>query len=180
MRGAWEQLTKRKRDSSRAYYHPAKLDWGSDDVMRQAIAIGSLLYLAVNLAVTKNRVMTQCKLRAARNESEDNAEKLRHVAQLSSIPEALLEALLKDAQEQLAMASKLGKLISSSSKLLVERDTGDAQARCFAILFSDKCKRLFGMPLYGVTATTASVALQREVTPRAVREWVSATNGLCR
>ena len=58
------------------------------------------------------------------------------------------------------------------TRLVVERDTGDAQARCFAILFADQCRRLFGSPLYGVTATVGSVALQRKLTTRAVRGWV--------
>jgi hypothetical protein len=76
------------------------------------------------------------------------------------------------AQHERALGSLL--YFAVKSRLIVKRDTGDAQARCFAILFAEQCRQLFGSPLYGITATVASVALGRTFSLEKIREWVAS------
>jgi hypothetical protein len=58
-----------------------------------------------------------------------------------------------------------------ASRLVVDRNTDSAQARCFCILFIDFCRQLFGRSLYRVTGIVASVALEQKITDQAVRSW---------
>jgi hypothetical protein len=67
---------------------------------------------------------------------------------------------------------------AAKTRLAVDRDTGDAQARCLAILFADQCRTLFGSPLYGVTSIVASVAIGRKLSRRTIRGWVSTPSDL--
>jgi hypothetical protein len=58
-----------------------------------------------------------------------------------------------------------------------ERKTRNARGydRWFVLNVADKCQALFGNHMYGVTATIASVALNRNIGERLVRQWVGAT-----
>ena len=178
MQPAWAQLLKRRRKQYRStepFFHPAKPVWDIPDntLERQHRAIGSLLFLAVNLAVDSARVMTRREVETVRRKALDDASKLRDVAKFLSPPDPALEAA--DARER--EAALWGA--AYSGPLVVQRDMGDARARYFVILFASQCRQLFGSPLYGLTATVASVALGRQLTPRPVRQWVSTTGDLC-
>ena len=48
----------------------------------------------------------------------------------------------------------------------------DGRARWVALTIADTFRILFGKPMYGLTATIASVILDREIEPRTVQQWV--------
>jgi hypothetical protein len=159
MRRVWTELIKKKKDSTATFLHSAKPTWDFDNVVdRQDTAIASLLYLAMNLAICDPTVMTRREVEVQRRGVLDKAAA------------AFIQGDVAAARDHEAKAADWAA--AAETRLVVERDTGDAQARCFAILFADQCRRLFGSPLYGVTATVASVALGRKLTTRVVRGWV--------
>ena len=47
----------------------------------------------------------------------------------------------------------------------------DGRTRWVALAIANKLHELFGLPMYGTTATITSVMLGRTVTLRAVRQW---------
>jgi hypothetical protein len=55
--------------------------------------------------------------------------------------------------------------------LVVERGRGDAEARGYVICLLQKSAELFGDPLLRTVATTASVAFDRGIHWRSVRQW---------
>jgi hypothetical protein len=161
MQRVWVELQKQTRGPKRTLRYPAKTTWDLDDPTAQHDrALASLLYLAVNLAMDAPRVMTQRQVKVLSRKALDKAK-----------------AVFADgedvaAREYRAKAANL-RAAAASSKLIVKRDTGDAQARCFAIMFAHQCRELFGLSLYGVTARVASVALGRTFDVREIREWVA-------
>jgi hypothetical protein len=71
--------------------------------------------------------------------------------------------------DQLAVdgADQLGAVI-------VKRDTGDLAARAFAVRMSAVCRVLFGeRRLASIIARMASVALDRNIDARQIRDWVA-------
>jgi len=60
---------------------------------------------------------------------------------------------------------------AADTRVVLDRARGDGDIRWFALAIASKCQELFGSPLYGTTATIASVALGRKVERRSVREW---------
>ena len=97
MQRAWGELVKRTRKEYRStatFLRPARAAWGipEDTIERQHIAIGSLLYLAVNLVVDSPRVMTRQQVETARRKALDDASALRTAAKLFSPPDPALNA----------------------------------------------------------------------------------------
>jgi hypothetical protein len=179
---AWAQLVKRTRKENRSFLHPAEPAWDVPDnaVERQDRAIRSLVYLAVNLAMDRPSVITGKQVETARRRALGEATSLRAAAGLLHTP-ASIQANVDAARDRETTASLLAEIsLTTTNRMVVERDTGDAQARCFAILFAEQCRRLFGTPLYGVTAAIASVALGRALTTRTVRDWANTPRDLCR
>jgi hypothetical protein len=160
MRRVWVELLKQTRDSSRTFQYPAIQMWDCDNAAdRQNIAIASLLYYAVNLVMDDPTLMTGRQVETQRHKALDEAKAAYLQGDFTAI---------RDHETKAA-----GWAAAATTRLVVDRDTGDAQARCFAILFADQCRRLFGSPLYGVTATVTSVALGRKFSRRTIRGWVS-------
>jgi hypothetical protein len=165
MQRVWAELLKRRRDSTRTLLHPAKQTrYFDDEATQQNIALASLLYLAVNLVMSDPTVMTRAQVAAERCRCIDDQMAALHRGDVSA------------ARDHEAKATAWGA--AASARLVVDRDTGDAQGRCFAILFADQCRRFFGSPLYGVTAEVASVAIGRPFTRRMIRGWVSTPSDL--
>jgi hypothetical protein len=178
MRNVWKQFSRRRR----THHKPTDVFLQSVDLLRidseapqdhQDAAMTSLLNFAVNLAVDGPRVITPEKLETVRRRIRNDLEALRTAA----------NAIRRHAPNEAAVAKVNGDLARNledqlsrmeASPLVVDRDTGDAQARCFCILFTRHCRQLFGSPLYGITAIVASVALGRNITQRAVREWCNS------
>lgn len=60
------------------------------------------------------------------------------------------------------------------SPLVVQHHSDDAVARAYVRMLGDLTKKLFGSVLRNTIATTASIALQREVTEWQVRNWMKS------
>jgi hypothetical protein len=178
MRRVWGELSKRRREryqKTDVFQYCANLPWVDTDAPQdhQDAAMASLLYFAVNHAGNAPRVITRKELETVRGKEHDKvaalgvaADEIRLYGPSQAAAVKVIEDHARNLEEQL---SKM-----EASPLVVERDTGDAQARCFCILFAGRCRQLFGSPLYGITAIVASVALGREITDRAAREWCNS------
>jgi hypothetical protein len=175
MRSVWNELSKRRREQYQktdVFLHSANLLWIDSEAPQdhQGAAMASLLYVSVNLTVNNPRVITRKELEKLRSGMLDKVAALRTAANEirrygpSRAAAAKVNEDIARGQEEL-----LPKM--EASTLVVDRDTGDAQSRGFCILFSKYCRQLFGSPLYRITAIVASVALEREITSWAVREW---------
>jgi hypothetical protein len=60
---------------------------------------------------------------------------------------------------------------SSSFPIIRKRRRGGSADQWLALNITGQCRGLFGSPLYGVAAIVMSVILDREITPRTVRQW---------
>jgi len=175
MRRVWTELSRHRREQYQktdVFLHSADLLWIDSETPQdhQGAAMASLLNFAVNLAVNEPRVITRKELEKVRSGVLDKAAALKTAANEIRFygPSQAAAAKVNDdiARDRKELLPKM-----EESPLVVDRDTGDAQGRCFALLLSRYCRHLFGSPLYGITAIDASVALEREITTRAVREW---------
>ena len=74
MRRVWAELAKHTSNSATAFFHSAKPTWDFGNVTdRQDTAIASLLYLAVNLAISDPTVMTRREVETQRRRVLDEA-----------------------------------------------------------------------------------------------------------
>jgi hypothetical protein len=150
MRRVWAEFAKRRRRGygrTMLFVHPAKLPPlvdPGDAAVRQAVAAGLFFHFAVWF-----------RLELVSEGSDGRQVLLR----ARSIPTRLLDK---------------SPMVDADDPLVVERDRGDAEARGYVICLLEKCRELFGGPLYRSVAATASVALDRDVDldPRAVRQWL--------
>lgn len=175
MRNVWTELSRCRRQQyqkTNVFLHPANLLWIDSETPQdhQGAAMASLLNFAVNLAVDAPGVITRKQLETVRSRMVDRAAALRAAANdirrygpSQAAAAKVNDDIARDLEELLPKMEE--------SPLVVDRDTGDAQGRCFALLLTRYCRHLFGSPLYRISAIVASVALGREITPRAVQEW---------
>jgi hypothetical protein len=61
---------------------------------------------------------------------------------------------------------------NTDSPLIVKRHSDDDRGRAYVRVLGALTRKLFGSPLFGTVATTASVALQQEINWQQVREWL--------
>jgi hypothetical protein len=61
---------------------------------------------------------------------------------------------------------------NTDSPLVVKRHSVDGRGRAYVRVLGDHTRKLFSSPLYRTVATTASVALQQEIGPQQVRDWL--------
>jgi hypothetical protein len=95
------------------------------------------------------------------------AAALRHDAKYFAYLPSKVKCLAEAAQFYEEIADELTK-----SKMVVKRDTGDGEARAFAIALCDFFQEAFQKPAaYSTIATIATVVLHRDITLDAVREW---------
>jgi hypothetical protein len=181
MKRVWHELSKRSKKNG-SFLHPAKrFPWlGSDDpAAHQHAAMTSLLREAFILAVQGPSVMTRRQLETWRANLLSEAAKFDGAAK--SLRERSPNRVGVDATPVIAEAAHARRadadmLAAAKSSLIVGYDTGDGQPRCFAILLAATCREYFNHSMYGIVATMASVALGREVSSRAVREWCNPSN----
>jgi hypothetical protein len=178
MRRFWKEFSRHRREQHQktdAFLRSANVLWIDSEAPQdhQNAAMNSLLNFAVNLAVNAPRVITPKELETVRSGMLDKvaalrlaADEIRRYGPSQAAAAKANDDIARNLEEQL---SKM-----EASPLVVHRDTGDAQARCFCILFTDYCRQLFGSPLYGITAIIANVALEREITARTVEGWCTS------
>jgi hypothetical protein len=184
MNVVWKEISKRRRENYRptkTFKYRSQLSWiGPDDAdSSQNNAMRSLLYFVLNHAVSGARVMTRAEVLTLRSRLLNEAETLRTGATLirRRNPNQAAAAQVNDDTARACEADAALLAADGSNRLVVERRRGDGHARCFAILLADRFRQLFGSPMYGLTATVVSVALRRQITNRAVREWCSTPSG---
>jgi hypothetical protein len=169
----WKELSKHRREQHEptdAFFHSSRLASIDSQAAQdhQHAAMASLFNFAINLAVDAPGVIARNELQRVRNRMLDKVEALRLAAdELRRYGQAAAAKVNEDIAR--SHEEQLPKMVASP--LVVDRDTGDAKARGFCILFTGYCRQLFGSPLWGITAIVASVALGREISARAVREW---------
>jgi hypothetical protein len=72
------------------------------------------------------------------------------------------------------IAEALIKIKAAEAPLVVSKDYGNRDARGYARVLATETRKLFGTTLIRTLATTASVALSKEITPVQVRKWVES------
>lgn len=172
----WKELLTRKKGASTEFFYSAHVPSinSGDAITHQHAAMAALFYHAVSVAVSAARVVTRADLEGLRRKLLDESEMLERAAELLRVRgpgKAAPDNAAGVADCAQARKAESDQLAKAKTRLIVKRDTGDPQARCFAILFARRCEELFGEEMHGVTARVASVALGRTITQRAVRGW---------
>lgn len=172
MHRVWRELQRRRRDGK--YLHPAlsfsprgpSLDPDTTDAEeRQGVAMASLLKTVLTSYATRPAIpLTKAKAERVRNRHLEMARRLRSDAPKSG---ERRREFMAAAEFYEASAEEAGAAIPLS----FERNYGHLIDRWYTFAVAGACKELFGSPLYGITATIASVALGREVGVGAVRRW---------
>jgi hypothetical protein len=176
MRRVWQEFSKHRRDketyrSTDSFVHSAEFEWLDSDSREdhQHVAMASLLHFALNLAVNAPKVITQKELVTVRSRELDKVAALRTAA--DEIRRCGPNQAAAKVNDDIAKNVEVRISAMAVARLVVVRDTGDAQARCFSLMFAGYCRQLFGSPMYGITAIFASVALGRDITPKQVEGW---------
>jgi hypothetical protein len=181
MRNVWLQLVKRDRKTGR-FCQPALIP--SPELVgaaaeRQNWAMTLLFSLAFGYAVSPPSVTLRRELENLRAQKQELARKLREQAEEQyEIEHAFgVEDDGSRAEKLDAAAEALEKMAedAGSGCIVVERDRGLGEPHALAVRIAERCQWLFGSPLYTVTATFTSVALDAQVSDRQVREWWSSS-----
>jgi hypothetical protein len=172
----WKELLKRKKGASTEFFYSAHVPSieSDDDAAHHSGAMAALFYYAMSLALSGPKVVTVRELENIRGKLLDESEMLKRAAELLRVRgpgRVATNSAAGAADGAQARKAESDQLAKAKTRLIVKRDTGDPQARCFAILFARRCEELFGTEMHGVTARVASVALGRTITQRAVRGW---------
>ena len=163
MRGVWRELLRQHRNG--AFLHPATLG--------QDAAMAELFSTAVMCMNTPQTTMGRRQAKQRYQESIGKANEwlgeawmlfaeavgrdgysAKHRERLARIAGAA-DALREIAVEKFAIEMRTA----------LNRDRGEGRGRWFALAIAEKCRALFRTPLYGVTATIASVALKLQHRP---------------
>jgi hypothetical protein len=166
MKNVWRQLRRRSRTSQKRLYPSGA----------ETLLVGAIL------EITKERpyVIPQSEIDKVRKQYLKNAAILKRDAERFALAPANAEpaawsgkaSCLVDASQ---FYDDLAASLTEESPFVVARNTGDPEARFFALALSAFCREngLETAP-YGIVATVATVVHNREITRDAVREWCRA------
>jgi hypothetical protein len=170
MRSVWRELSRRHRNG--AFLYPAE---------RQDAAMAELFSEAMRHAFRSQTVITRRQAEQRHRELMEKADELLADGSVLFTQAVNRDGYGGDARHgerwgRIAAAARALKEIAAENlaiemRTALDRDRGDGQVRWFALIIAEKCRTLFRAPLYGVTATITSVALNRSITPRTVRQW---------
>jgi hypothetical protein len=194
----WKELLRRHRANhprAGTFVYPARLpaDLPEHGEARQSTAILLLLLNAVALSDFRQRVVTKreaedirrrrAELKAWRDERDTSHPTTEDASHLARKAKNFANSLKRMA----ASAARFAELMShhpmsladvlmeqsvlDGTALVVDRDTGDPEARFFAIKLSAEARRLFGKALHAPVARIATAVLERQITTAAVKEW---------
>jgi hypothetical protein len=178
MRSVWQELS---RLCNGTFLHPARVPAVADAKERQAAAMLELFKQALkchHLAAPP----TRSKAEHMRRQSLAKAEELwwdgvmmltQHLPVGRESPKDELTIgergeLCEKLQAAAEAYKKWASAIYRAQSSMPERECA-IRARVVALTIANKFRELFGSPMYGLTATIASVVLNRRVTPRMVR-----------
>lgn len=153
MRKVWSHLTNRDRQTGR-FKHAARfgIRGVAEASKRQDFAMSMLFGMILDFVDSRPRVLFRRDLEQIQQERQAIARRLWREA---------------DTLSYLTTEPPIGDVV-------VERDRGDGEAHALALAIAEAWHWLFGAPHYTLTAIITSVALDREITARRVREWWSA------
>jgi hypothetical protein len=156
MQNVWRELT-RKKDG--AFLRTARN--GDQDT-----ALVELLITAVGCRIWRNEATTTRKqAEQERDRWLALADELdRHATTLDS---KYLHTLMVAAQAYRDQADK----VYTASSVMALKHKHDGRARWVVLTIADACQRLFSLPMYGTTATIASIVLGCDITSRRVQQW---------
>jgi hypothetical protein len=183
MRNVWGPLSKRRCDGT--FMHPASASvLAANEEERQGRAMAELLHYVVVATISPGTITTRSKAEQKRKRLLAKAEQLRADAEtwLRNAPAAAPFELWSDdygpdpCWRRLVDASQAYEEMAAESyaadmRFVLDRARGDGDVRWFALAVAHKCRALFGSPMYGITAILTSVALERKISQRSVREW---------
>ena len=176
MRGVWRELSRRHRGG--AFIHPAKIEGVTADE-RQSAAMMELFRRVWLSKLLPNVVVTR---RAA---EQNHRELMKKAKDLTDTAATLLARGLERGGKAATHSGRFlrpmdavrvleeyaGETRDFEMRTAVDRGRGEERARWFVLTIADAAKTLFGSPLYGLTATIASIAMEREIEPQTVRQW---------
>jgi hypothetical protein len=186
MRGVWRELS---RPRNGAFLHPARAPSAADAKERQAAAMVEVFKTAFACQVEtafacqeeRAAITTRGKAEQQRRRYLARAEELGRDA-FTMLTQPLLfcgKNILHD-NRRMELGRKLNAAadaykeyargITSAQPSMPERGH-DGRAHWVALTIGSKFRDLFGKPMYGLTATIASVVLGREIDRRTVRQW---------
>jgi hypothetical protein len=178
MRGVWHELSRRRNG---IFLHPASIVQGPLSDNRQAAAMAELFEAAVTYRLKPGVTTTRRRAEQRRNEFLAKAQALRIDTAMGGLLDVIAFGGERDIwtdkrRRRLAAAADAYQEIAAATfaadmKAALERDSGDASARWYARSVARQCDRLFGSPLYGLTAIITSVAWDRKIAPQSVRQW---------
>jgi hypothetical protein len=182
MRNVWGPLSRRRADGT--YMHPALPSVpGADADERQANAMADLLNTATHAVLLPGTIITRREAEQKRSRFLAKAEELRVDAEmwLRDAPATAPNGIWRDhvpdeCWRRLMDASRAYKEIAAETyvadvRYAGDRDRADGDVRWFALIIANRCRALFGSPLYGITATIASIALGQKIEQHTVRKW---------
>ena len=185
MKGVWRQLSRHARNG--AFFHPARRPLSASTAEdRQNAAMLKLFSVACGCQELDGEMtMTRGQAEQKRNCFLAKAEELKTDALMMRRQPRLSDELVdvgaayagyasNEARYQtlLAAAQACEDYASEISLATALERRHDGRARWVALTIADTFRILFGKPMYGLTATIASVILDREIEPRTVQQWV--------
>jgi hypothetical protein len=196
MRRVWHELARRQRGGT--FMYPAAMAPVWQPISEEAkvwppssepdkcndVAMAELLRVSLLGAIQPGTTLTRQQAEDDRRRYLAMARQLRteNASQLQMWLGPPLKRRDIDRHRVLASAARTyeeaaariaNKLQGKSPKfpIIRKRDHGDSADQYLALRITGYCRGYFGSPLYGVTAIVMSVILDREITPRAVRQW---------
>jgi hypothetical protein len=176
MKSVWRQLSRPARNG--AFLYPAR-QGQQDAAMLQLFNVAYRCW-----ELDGETTMTRGQVEQRRNCFLAKAEELKTDALMMRMQPRLADELADEAAAHAGYASneeRYQKLLAAarayedyaseiSSAGALEREH-DGRARWVALTIADAFRELFDKPMYGLTATIASVILGREIELRTVRWW---------
>jgi hypothetical protein len=175
MKGVWAELTRKKRRTGE-YLHRSRatLNGRTDPAFCQSWALVLLFGLVDTLGADPPKTMLRREWEARQIERDAMAGKLFNEAVELFYFEQLGESEPGQYKILTDCAHILWRLSSQPpiGEIVIERDRGERDVQAVAVTIARACSGLFGSPLHSVTAILTAVALNCEVTPNKVRNWL--------
>lgn len=184
MRNVWRELSKRRRRDGEFMY-PTRLEPGEDKDTQQIWAMDVLFQWVVFRALHPDSVITCRKAEQRHKETLDKAKQLREDAARLFV-ESIFRSTLGSSRLPYRELEQRPRVLYRAAKILenyaaenlafdmntaLKRGRGDGDIHWLALGVAKVCRTLFGSPMYGVTATIVSVALDHDIDARTVRQW---------
>lgn len=173
MRRVWRELSKRHRNASGQFVHPAK-------GLTQSEAWATLFRRALMMRLFGTPVITASEMETIAGQRRKIVPKVRELADdLAGVgaPPGYFEEMHRLAERiELWVDGGEGDGVTYGP-LLVARKGGDPWERSYARQMCGTCEKLFGKQLYGVVANIASVAFRREISDEEIRAQIRDAEG---